>query len=180
MKLHGNAALSWNGRRRLAQRVVVEGWTLTAAAKAAGVSVRCARPRIPSRSPGPGPRLQFASRHRSACRGRVDSLSNAHEDSPSEVGSKRSPASRPHEVKAPSFSSLILAAPGPSVMERAGHRPAAWAACPRTASAPPFEALRRSVAREAGGRDAGRLQPPADRTRLTRQTSQGSVRRNGR
>ncbi len=43
MKLHGNAALSWNGRRRLAQRVVVEGWTLTAAAKAAGVSVRCAR-----------------------------------------------------------------------------------------------------------------------------------------
>ena len=43
MKLHGNAALSWHGRRRLAQRVVVEGWTLTAAAKAAGVSVRCAR-----------------------------------------------------------------------------------------------------------------------------------------
>src|SRR5919201_3517364 len=43
MKLHGNAALSWNGRRRLAERVVVEGWTLTAAAAAAGVSVRCAR-----------------------------------------------------------------------------------------------------------------------------------------
>src|SRR6187549_2056698 len=43
MKLHGNAALSWHGRRRLAQRVVVEGWTLTAAAEAAGVSVRCAR-----------------------------------------------------------------------------------------------------------------------------------------
>src|SRR6266487_4165255 len=43
MKLHGNAALSWQGRRRLVQRVVVEGWTLTAAAKAAGVSVRCAR-----------------------------------------------------------------------------------------------------------------------------------------
>src|SRR5919201_4390845 len=43
MKLHGNAALSWNGRRRLAERVVVEGWTLTAAADAAGVSVRCAR-----------------------------------------------------------------------------------------------------------------------------------------
>jgi transposase InsO family protein len=42
MKLHGNAALSWQGRRRLAQRVVVEGWTLTAAAEAAGVSVRCA------------------------------------------------------------------------------------------------------------------------------------------
>ena len=28
MKLHGNAALSWNGRRFLVERVVVEGWTL--------------------------------------------------------------------------------------------------------------------------------------------------------
>jgi transposase InsO family protein len=43
MKLHGDAALSWTGRRRLAERVVVEGWTLTAAAQAAGVSVRRAR-----------------------------------------------------------------------------------------------------------------------------------------
>ena len=43
MKLHGNAALSWHGRRRLAQRVVVEGWTLAPAAEAAGVSVRCTR-----------------------------------------------------------------------------------------------------------------------------------------
>jgi transposase InsO family protein len=43
MRLHGNAALSWQGRRRLAVRVVVEGWTLTAAAEAAGVSVSCAR-----------------------------------------------------------------------------------------------------------------------------------------
>jgi leucine-zipper of insertion element IS481 len=43
MRLHGKAALSWKGRRRLARRVVVEGWTLTAAAAAAGVSVRCAR-----------------------------------------------------------------------------------------------------------------------------------------
>jgi transposase InsO family protein len=43
MRLHGNAALSWSGRRRLAERVVIEGWTLTAAAAAAGVSVRCAR-----------------------------------------------------------------------------------------------------------------------------------------
>ena len=43
MKLHGNAALSWSGRRRLAERVVVEGWTLAAAAEAAGVSMRCAR-----------------------------------------------------------------------------------------------------------------------------------------
>ena len=43
MKLHGNAALSWRGRRRLVERVVVEGWTLRAAAEAAGVSVRCCR-----------------------------------------------------------------------------------------------------------------------------------------
>jgi transposase len=43
MDLHGNAALSWSGRRELARRVVDHGWTLTAAADAAGVSVRCAR-----------------------------------------------------------------------------------------------------------------------------------------
>jgi transposase InsO family protein len=43
MKLHRNAALSWNGRRRLARRVVVEGYSVAAAARLAGVSVRCAR-----------------------------------------------------------------------------------------------------------------------------------------
>jgi transposase InsO family protein len=43
MDLHANAALSWSGRREVARRVVEEGWTLTAAAEAAGVSVRCAR-----------------------------------------------------------------------------------------------------------------------------------------
>jgi transposase InsO family protein len=43
MDLHANAALSWSGRRELARRVVDEEWTLTAAAEAAGVSVRCAR-----------------------------------------------------------------------------------------------------------------------------------------
>ncbi len=43
MDLHGNAALSWSGRRLLARRVVEQGWTLSAAAEAAGVSVRCAR-----------------------------------------------------------------------------------------------------------------------------------------
>jgi transposase InsO family protein len=42
MDLHGNAALSWSGRRELARRVVDQGWTLAAAAAAAGVSVRCA------------------------------------------------------------------------------------------------------------------------------------------
>ena len=43
MRLHRNAALSWQGRRQLARRVVEEGWTLTAAAEASGVSLRCAR-----------------------------------------------------------------------------------------------------------------------------------------
>jgi transposase InsO family protein len=43
MKLHRNAALSWNGRRRLARRVIEQGWTIVEAATAAGVSVRCAR-----------------------------------------------------------------------------------------------------------------------------------------
>jgi hypothetical protein len=42
MMLHANAALSWHGRRLLVRRVVEQGWTLTATAEAAGVSVRCA------------------------------------------------------------------------------------------------------------------------------------------
>src|SRR5437867_10318191 len=42
MRLHRNAALSWSGRRLLAVRVIEQGWTLTAAAAAAAVSVRCA------------------------------------------------------------------------------------------------------------------------------------------
>ncbi len=43
MRLHANAALSLNGRRQLARRVVDQGWTLAQAAAAAEVSVRCAR-----------------------------------------------------------------------------------------------------------------------------------------
>jgi transposase InsO family protein len=43
MRLHGNAELSLNKRRRLANRVVEHGWTLTRAAQAAEVSVRTAR-----------------------------------------------------------------------------------------------------------------------------------------
>ena len=42
MRLHRNAALSWNGRRQLAARVVEQGWSVAAAAEAFGVSVRCA------------------------------------------------------------------------------------------------------------------------------------------
>jgi transposase InsO family protein len=43
MNLHANAALSLNRRRQLCRRVEVDGWTLTKAAEAAEVSVRCAR-----------------------------------------------------------------------------------------------------------------------------------------
>src|SRR3954451_14489999 len=43
MKLHANAALTPNKRRLLCQRVVEQEWTLTKAAEAAEVSVRCAR-----------------------------------------------------------------------------------------------------------------------------------------
>ncbi len=43
MNLHANAALSLNKRRLLCRRVVDEQWTLTKAAEAAEVSVRCAR-----------------------------------------------------------------------------------------------------------------------------------------
>jgi transposase InsO family protein len=43
MNLHANAALSLNRRRQLCRRVVEEKWTLTKAAEAAEVSVRCAR-----------------------------------------------------------------------------------------------------------------------------------------
>ena len=43
MRLHGNAELSLNKRRRLPTRVQAGGWTLTKAAAAAEVSVRTAR-----------------------------------------------------------------------------------------------------------------------------------------
>jgi len=43
MNLHANAALSLKGRRELCRRVVGLGWTLTSAAEAGEVSVRCAR-----------------------------------------------------------------------------------------------------------------------------------------
>jgi transposase InsO family protein len=43
MKLHANAALSLNKRRLLCLRVVERDWTLTKAAEAGEVSVRCAR-----------------------------------------------------------------------------------------------------------------------------------------
>src|SRR5436190_16421244 len=43
MKLHANAALSLKGRRQLCRRVVEGGRTLSEAAEAAEVSVRCAR-----------------------------------------------------------------------------------------------------------------------------------------
>jgi len=43
MNLHANAALSLTRRRQLCERVLDEAWTVTKAAEAAEVSVRCAR-----------------------------------------------------------------------------------------------------------------------------------------
>ena len=43
MNLHANAALSLKGRRELCLAVVERERTVTQAAEAAGVSVRCAR-----------------------------------------------------------------------------------------------------------------------------------------
>ena len=43
MKLHGNARTCPNSRRLLVERIESGTWSLTAAAEAAGVSVRCAR-----------------------------------------------------------------------------------------------------------------------------------------
>src|SRR5262245_40327754 len=43
MEVHANAALSLNARRRLARRVVEQGWSLGSAAAAAEVSERTAR-----------------------------------------------------------------------------------------------------------------------------------------
>jgi leucine-zipper of insertion element IS481 len=42
MDLHANAALSLKKRGQLARRVVEQGWTVSEAAAAAEVSVRCA------------------------------------------------------------------------------------------------------------------------------------------
>jgi transposase len=42
MKLHGNAGLSPKGRLLLCRRVLDDGWSLAAAAEAAGVSERTA------------------------------------------------------------------------------------------------------------------------------------------
>ena len=43
MKLHANARLSVKGRQLLVERIVQAGWSLTEAARAAGVSDRTAR-----------------------------------------------------------------------------------------------------------------------------------------
>jgi transposase IS481 family protein len=43
MKLHGNARLSVKGRELLIARILVAGWSLSAAAEAAGISDRTAR-----------------------------------------------------------------------------------------------------------------------------------------
>jgi transposase len=54
MNLHGNARLSVKGRELLVERVEVAGWSLSAAAAAAGISERTARKwRVRYRASGP-------------------------------------------------------------------------------------------------------------------------------
>src|SRR3954454_19714306 len=58
MKLHGNARLSVKGRALLIERVEVAGWSLSAAAEAAGISDRTARKWLARyRAGGPAGRL---------------------------------------------------------------------------------------------------------------------------
>jgi transposase InsO family protein len=62
MNLHANAALSLTRRRQLCERVVDEAWTVTKAAEAAEVSVRCARKWVARyRSEGEGGLLDRSS-----------------------------------------------------------------------------------------------------------------------
>src|SRR4051794_19194725 len=54
MKLHGNARLSVKGRELLIERIEIAGWSLSAAAEAAGISDRTARKwRARHRAEGP-------------------------------------------------------------------------------------------------------------------------------
>jgi hypothetical protein len=70
MKLHGSARTCPNGRRLIAARVLEEGWTLTAAAEAAGVSVVTARKWVRRAREGPSSTPWCAGRDRrgSYCR----------------------------------------------------------------------------------------------------------------
>ena len=66
MKLHGNAALSLNARRRMVRRVVDEGWSLAQAAEAAEVSERtCSKSVGRFRGEGEGGLLDRSSAPRS-------------------------------------------------------------------------------------------------------------------
>ena len=66
MKLHANARLSVKGRALLIERILVAGWSLTAAAEAAGVSDRTARKWLARwRAEGPAGLLDRSSAPRS-------------------------------------------------------------------------------------------------------------------
>ena len=64
MKLHGSARTCPNSRRLIASRVIEEGWTLAAAAAAAGVSVVTARKWVGRARAGDGELLDRCSRPR--------------------------------------------------------------------------------------------------------------------
>src|SRR4051812_4525522 len=64
MKLHGSARTCPNSRRLIARRVLEEGWTLRAAAEAAGVSVVTARKWVRRADAGDARLLDHCSRPR--------------------------------------------------------------------------------------------------------------------
>ncbi len=72
MKLHANAALSLKGRRLLVDRVVEQGWSLTQAAEAAGVSDRTCASGWPATAPRASTGCWIAPRRRSRSRNRTD------------------------------------------------------------------------------------------------------------
>ena len=68
MKLHANAALSLNQRRRMVARVVEQGWSLAKAAEAAEVSERTCSKWVARYRPRARPGCSIARRRRGRSR----------------------------------------------------------------------------------------------------------------
>ena len=67
MRLHGDACTCLHGRRLIVERVFEHGWTLAAAAEAAGVSVRTVSKGWLASVPGAGAVSPTARRCRCGC-----------------------------------------------------------------------------------------------------------------
>jgi leucine-zipper of insertion element IS481 len=69
MKLHANAHTCPKSRRLLVSRIEEEGWLLTAAAEAAGVSERTARKWLAAGAPRGSAALRIEARRQGGCPG---------------------------------------------------------------------------------------------------------------